>query len=493
MAPPPKRQADSEANGEAESKKQKNEDDAEDVTPVDEKTDDDKESVDSDKSDDDKSDDDKSDDDNEDADNEDAEAEGCGEVMFCGMANWDLMGRKETPKGAKKNNGPNLWDPHRLETLQGVKVRSVFSGCCATHCAVVDSKGQVYTWGRNDNGQLGNGNKNRVDLPEAVSTLDNENVVSVAMGRRHTLFLTAKGEVYACGDNKLGQLGIGSTSNTEVTTPTRIDYKGPPIKRISCGAEFCCIVDIKGNIYTFGSPEYGQLGHNTDGKYFVTSNKVAYHTENSPRVVTVFVEKAKGGQVSPVTDVTVTEIACGVNHTIMLDSNKRVFAWGFGGYGRLGNESPKDVMVPQMLNFFAGPKRGASMVACGSSFSLAVNEHGVLYFWGQAKSSGEATMYPKVVTDLQGWKVRSMACASKGIMVAADDGLVSWGPSPAFGELCYGEDCKSSSKPKECKPMDDHYVMSVACGMNCSLFLVKNDTQEEKDKVEEVPVYSGPM
>ncbi len=64
---------------------------------------------------------------------------------------------------------------------------------------------------------------------------------------------------------------------------------------------------------------------------------------------------------------------------------------------------------------------------------MALDENGLLYFWGQNKSSGEATMYPKNVQDLNGWNIRSVACANKSIVVAADDSLISWGPSPTYG------------------------------------------------------------
>ena len=63
---------------------------------------------------------------------------------------------------------------------------------------------------------------------------------------------------------------------------------------------------------------------------------------------------------------------------LILDSKKRVFSWGFGGYGRLGHSDPKDVMVPQSIQFFAGPNRGAQMIAAGSTYSMAVSEHGTV-------------------------------------------------------------------------------------------------------------------
>ena len=40
----------------------------------------------------------------------------------------------------------------------------------------------------------------------------------------------------------------------------QIPHKGPPIRRVACGAEFSMMVDVRGNLFSFGSPEYGQLG-----------------------------------------------------------------------------------------------------------------------------------------------------------------------------------------------------------------------------------------
>lgn len=88
------------------------------------------------------------------------------------------------------------------------------------------------------------------------------------------------------------------------------------LQQIACGGEFSMIVDRKGYLYSFGLPEYGQLGHNTDGKYFITSNKLAFQFERVPRRVPIFVERSKDGHPTPVTDVQIADIACGANHTV---------------------------------------------------------------------------------------------------------------------------------------------------------------------------------
>uniref|UniRef100_A0A0B6ZY47 Protein RCC2 homolog n=1 Tax=Arion vulgaris TaxID=1028688 RepID=A0A0B6ZY47_9EUPU len=413
-----------------------------------------------------------------------------GELLFCGATNWDLVGRKALPKGMKNVGGPNLWSPNRISNLKGVKIRTVVSGCTAAHCVAITSEGKVYVWGRNEKGQLGLGHTDRQDAPQLVESFQGQNIVYAACGRKHTLFLTENGTVFGCGENKMGQLGLGNQSE-QVLSPTQIRYNGPPIRRISCGGEFSVISDISGNVYSFGCPEYGQLGHNTDGKYFVKSNKIEFQCENVPRVITVFVEKQRDGQVSPVTDVDVREIACGANHALILDTKKRVFSWGFGGYGRLGHSDPKDEMVPRLVKYFDGPNRGAVQISAGSTYSLGANEHGALYIWGQTKTSGEANMYPKLVQDLCGWKVRSIGTSNKSIVVAADESVVSWGPSPCFGELGYGEGgIKSSTVPKEVKPLDGIYIYHVSCGFSHTLFIARNDTEDDQKALERLPVYS---
>lgn len=61
---------------------------------------------------------------------------------------------------------------------------------------------------------------------------------------------------------------------------------------------------------------------------------------------------------------------------LVLDSQKRVFSWGFGGYGRLGHAEQKDEMVPRLVKLFDFPGRGASQIYAGYTCSFAVSEVG---------------------------------------------------------------------------------------------------------------------
>ena len=64
-----------------------------------------------------------------------------------------------------------------------------------------------------------------------------------------------------------------------------------PFRQVSCGGEFSMAVDTRGALHSWGSPEYGQLGHNDDGKYFVTASKLAFQNITTPQRIERFVEK----------------------------------------------------------------------------------------------------------------------------------------------------------------------------------------------------------
>jgi alpha-tubulin suppressor-like RCC1 family protein len=422
-------------------------------------------------------------------DEDDGEDEEWGSLIIAGGVNWDLVARKELPKAQRnvKNVSAvarNLWGPHRW--VSDLKIKSVHSSTNAAHSVIVTTDGKALVFGRNDRSQLGLGDLLTRHQPTVVESLKNQRVLSAAVGKNHTLFLTENG-VYGCGDNKLGQCGVGNQTAT-INTPTKVVYTGKRVVKMACGGEFSMILDASGALYSFGSPEYGQLGHNSEGKYFTTGNKIAFSCETTPRRVVVFVERSREGHVIPMDDVQVVDIACGTNHALAIDQKKRCFTWGFAGYGRLGHNDTRNELMPRNLKTFDYVNKGLLSVHAGSTFSLGVDENGILYFWGQTKSTGEATMYPKPVQDLAGWNIRSVACANKSIVVVADESVIAWGPSPTFGELGYGENKPHSSTiPQELKSLDGVHVHHISCGYSHTLYLARNKDEKERERIAKLP------
>lgn len=412
-----------------------------------------------------------------------ADDEVFGHVMFAGASDWDAIGRKSSQVLPRSDN--TKWKPVRLAGLKNVNVKSVHSGPFACHTIAVSKDGQCYGWGRNEKGQLGLGNSKDRYCPKLIDGLTGHKIVSAAIGRNHTMFLTDEGAIYACGDNKSGQCGTGA-KDKEVNTPKRVLYEGPPAKKIACGAEFSAMVDVQGGLWTWGHPENGQLGQNSDGGFLEKAGKVSFHFVHSPEKVTSFVEKdPKTKKATPVRGVYFKDVDCGISHGVAITEGNSAYSWGFGGYGRLGHSGTDNELVPRLIKFLDGPKRGITRIYCGAQFNLASAElPGTTYMWGQYASSKEANMYPKPVQDLSGWMdVKALACNSKGWVISVDGCTLAAMPSPCYGELGMGPNMKSSAQPTQVKTMNDVDVVSLAAGVSHTVYVAQTKNEAEKEKL----------
>ncbi|HLP22116.1 MAG TPA: T9SS type A sorting domain-containing protein, partial [Chitinophagales bacterium] len=125
------------------------------------------------------------------------------------------------------------------------------------------SDGTVWTWGENTHGQLGDGSTTDRNLPVQVMGLSG--IVAIAAGNIHCLALKNDGTVWAWGFNDQGELGNGSTAESHV--PVQVTgLAGQNVTYIEAGARQSFAVTSSGNVYAWGGNESGQLmnGTNTD-------------------------------------------------------------------------------------------------------------------------------------------------------------------------------------------------------------------------------------
>ncbi|KAG0057277.1 hypothetical protein BGZ83_000067 [Gryganskiella cystojenkinii] len=372
-----------------------------------------------------------------------------GKVLLAGAVDWDMIGRK----------------PKAGDTREVLVVKAI-TGPTAAHCVCITDDGDAWVLGRNEKGQLGVGDTDPHPLPMKVPTIyttvgkktTNLKFVDAAVGRHHTILVAENGAIYGAGDNKAGQLGNANHKDH----PSFVPIAGMGKEKVvsaACGSDFTMVLTEKGQLYAFGSPEFGQL---------------------------VLV----GGALK---DSFVVEVACGANHTLARDKDGMVFSWGFGGYGRLGHSKQEDLWTPQPIDQFAGSNKisKATKIAAGSSFSMALDGQSQLWLWGKWKTTGDGGggtpwMYPRTLYDLNGWAFKDIAAGNVTLFAIPthEPSTIAWGQGALHCELGYGEgETKSSTKPDKVRPMEGLSMLSVSCGLGQTLLLCKPG----QDKIQDLP------
>ncbi|KAG6387996.1 hypothetical protein SASPL_153193 [Salvia splendens] len=240
-----------------------------------------------------------------------------------------------------------VWDFHGHTV---VKV-----ACGDEHVVALVSAGEAYeggdllcySWGSNSNGQLGLGDTESRWQPAMVETFNFESpweVYDIACGKSHTALLAQRKRpsdtlesvcwTFGLGDN--GQLGHGTTQN--LTSPELV--KGLPetvfLVSVDCGLFHTSVVSSAGEVWAWGM-ERG-LGLCPDARYFGADAGDAL----SPLLIPC------NGVYDPRFPEPL-QVACGAAHTVLVaDSGYKLWSWGRGRSGVLGNGRTDDCYVPTL-------------------------------------------------------------------------------------------------------------------------------------------------
>jgi alpha-tubulin suppressor-like RCC1 family protein len=304
-----------------------------------------------------------------------------------------------------------------------------------SQAAVPTSAGQLYAFGENQFGELGNTTGNGADEAHPTPTLvtlpgAGGPVTEVSVGVVHSLAVTSSGQLFSFGSNMYGQLGRTAGSGTPDANPTPAVVDLPdatgPVTRVAAGGWDSFAVTSTGQLFAFGENVYGQLGDSTN---IGTGNA-------NPTPVLVAMTGASGP---------VTEVAAGVNHTLVVTASGQLFAFGENGYGQLGtytdfeafgaaNPTPTLVGLPgangPVVEVAAGVRDSLALTSTGQLFAFGGNAYGEL-----ANANYAATPIPTLVS-LPGATGPVTQIAAGAYYNLA---LTSTGQLFAFGENCYGE------------------------------------------------------
>lgn len=196
------------------------------------------------------------------------------------------------------------------------------------HCLALTRGGKLYSWGSNDSGQLGLGPMcgKSCPSPQPIECLTALPIRLIACGGDHSVIISNSGAVYAWGKNNKGQLGLGDTENRAFPTQVR-SLRNQKICYVACGAEHTICLTEDGGVFSFGSGQYGQLGHGSKSD------------EHLPRKII----ELMGTEVS--------QVACGKKHSLaFVPTRGRLYAFGLGGSGQLGHSAFTSAVTPQVVH-----------------------------------------------------------------------------------------------------------------------------------------------
>lgn len=144
-------------------------------------------------------------------------------------------------------------------SLRPEAIRKIVGG--AGHTLILDADGRVYSCGLNNKGQTGNTNieKGNVLTFQRLCALEHEVVIDVCCGWDSSAALTRNGELYVWGSNRYGQLGLDPSVFPSVSHPRKISI-GERIKNVSMGLRHTAIITENRELYVCGSNNKGQLG-----------------------------------------------------------------------------------------------------------------------------------------------------------------------------------------------------------------------------------------
>jgi alpha-tubulin suppressor-like RCC1 family protein len=271
----------------------------------------------------------------------------------------------------------------------------------------------MWTWGWARNGALGTNDTTPNRSTPVTTFVGGTNWRQVSAGYEYMAAIKTDGTLWTWGEGGSGILGNAST--TDVFTPITTFSGGTNWQQVSCGSFHTAAIKTDGTLWVWGA-----------GSARLGTGALSFGT-NTP--VTTFAGGTNWRQVS-----------CGRSHTAAIRTNGTLWTWGYGVYGKLGNDNISSRFTP--VTTFAGGTNW-KQVSCGEDHTAAIKTDGTLWTWGRGflgrlGNNDTNNRTTPVTTFAGGTNWRQVSCGDEHTAAIKTDGtLWTWGAG-TFGRLGNG-------------------------------------------------------
>lgn len=175
-----------------------------------------------------------------------------GIVLSCGQNHCGQLGRKT--------------DTGSIEQIHSLEAQTIINvSCGSNHSVAICNEGNLFTWGEGSQGQLGSGQlPQQSPIPRKIAGLSDIRIIQISCGHFHTVALSEDSNVFSWGKNDVGQLGLGKQLPNQAS-PQLVKYlKGVPLVQVSAGGSQSFALSMLGIVFGWGKNNAGQIGFQSD-------------------------------------------------------------------------------------------------------------------------------------------------------------------------------------------------------------------------------------
>lgn len=339
-----------------------------------------------------------------------------------------------------KANGTDQKAIVRVDTVRKgteIKPMTVTAG---SHQVILRANGEVWTYGDNTNGELGDNTKISKDTLCKVNFAEGTKIKEIAAGDNHVLALDLDGNVWAWGRNNNSQVGV---SAVEVLQPVKLELGAKAVK-ISAGYNQSFAITEDNKLIAWGLNSDGQLGLGT----------------NEIKLAPTMVQNVKD----------VLDVAVGKTHVAIIRTNGEVYTSGNNSYGSLTGTISKRNRFAKVENL-----NDVCYISSGEYHNIVITLSGKVYTWGgntngQLGTGDTSTLNtPYEITGIS--NVKQVSAGRNNSFIRTKSGEVYAAGSNTFGELGNGDNSSIYTFEKINNLTD---VFSISSGNTYSM-IIKND------------------